>query len=292
MIWKYLDGDTSRSNKALLLLFVLCGAWSIVTANKWPVIHISGFRVVSCLAKFRKGKGELRFRGFWDLLGTSTSDGLRGKSCPNTLSVIFRLLSQFQYLCICVCMRAHAQKHTLQPFRLILNCLPAEIWAWLHSADTIQLTDSTWEVCFWNSCLFWNWTKMHTLKQTTYPSLYYTYTHINSLPVTSVCFKFSAYCPECQVLVWMSVCDSKRTSGMDSLPFQKQTGGFTEEWGVPWFYIGLIGYDRSIPGPFLDTNPFVDDQHSIYYCLSDCQWISLFKQAFLKHLFTHRALKI
>lgn len=74
----------------------------------------------------------------------------------------------------------------------------------------------------------------------------------------------------------MCACDTKRTLGMYSWLFQKQRQeGFTEEWGVPWFYIGLKGLDRNVSGTFLPGDQSfcgASAQHALLP--GDTQWIS------------------
>lgn len=74
----------------------------------------------------------------------------------------------------------------------------------------------------------------------------------------------------------MCACDTKRTLGMYSWLFQKQRQeGFTEEWGVPWFYIGLKGLDRNVLGTFLPGDQSfcgASAQHALLP--GDTQWIS------------------
>lgn len=69
-----------------------------------------------------------------------------------------------------------------------------------------SLLTAPWKVCFENLSPPWPWTSTHTPRQTLEFSLYYTYTRINSLPATLLCFTFSAHCQECQVFACACVC--------------------------------------------------------------------------------------
>lgn len=69
-----------------------------------------------------------------------------------------------------------------------------------------SLLTAPWKVCFENLSPLWPLTSTHTPRQTLELSLYYTYTRINSLPATLLCFTFSAHCQECQVFACACVC--------------------------------------------------------------------------------------
>lgn len=95
-------------------------------------------------AKFRKRKGGMRFRASGTLWAVTGRE--RGKELPKYPYVVFRSMSHFHNSHVFVHTHIHTQ--TLCSLSVLSDSFPAEIWPWLCTLDTAQLSDSTWKVCY------------------------------------------------------------------------------------------------------------------------------------------------
>ena len=134
-----------------------------------------------------RGKGEMTFRGpYWALPGMD-----RGKELPKYRCVVFRSLSYFQNPNMYVWADAHTHTHTHRqtPFATlhpVPDFFPVEFWPWLCAANSQHMEGVFFKKGESFLALSHNiHTCTHSLKQTMKLSLYYTYTHINSLPATT-----------------------------------------------------------------------------------------------------------
>lgn len=140
-------------------------------------------------------------RGFWDLTGRKEELEL-----PPVLFLVC-----YPTFITQACDRIQEHPHILAHTIRNLSAQPL-IASWqLSDHDFVMpilysLLTAPWKVCFENLSPRWPLASTHTPRQTLELSLYYTYTRINSLQATPLCFTFSAHCQECRVFACACLC--------------------------------------------------------------------------------------
>lgn len=155
--------------------------------SNW-LIYVFCF-VLSCAApvgaKFREGE---RWNDIQGPLGRTGHywGWTEGKSRQNTAVLFLDPCPTFKTH-TCASEQTHTHTHRQTPIAT-LHPVPdsflVEFWPWLCAANSQHMEG----VFFEKVNPFWHWnthTCTHSLKQTMKLSLYYTYTHINSLPATT-----------------------------------------------------------------------------------------------------------